>query len=117
MGDDELRFMWSQILMALTQDPGVTPPLYGFASLIEPKGIMAGTIYLEVPNDFTRSMIEQRLRAPLLGAIGSLGIDAAITTFAIVVNPDLGVPSAPSELALENDTENRNPVTAPTIMA
>ena len=117
MNDDELRFAWSQILTALTQDPGVTPPLYGFASLIEPKGIMAGTIYLEVPNDFTRSMIEQRLRTPLLSAIGSLGIDAEVTTFAIVVNPDLGAPSAPSELAVEKESGNRHPVTAPIIMA
>jgi chromosomal replication initiator protein len=116
MDGDDLQRAWSQILTALSADLGVTPPLYGFASLIEPKGIIAGTIYLEVPNDFTRSMIEQRLRIPLLGAIGTLGIETTITTFAIVVNPELDAPESPAELALENDSANRNPPTAPTIM-
>ena len=86
---DELDEMWQRILAALSTDASVTPALYGFATLIEPRGVMAGTIYLEVPNDFTRSMIEQRLRGPLFGAIGTLGADSAISSFAIVVNPEL----------------------------
>ena len=57
----ELDSTWNAILLGLSVDPSVTPALYGFATLIEPRGVMAGTIYLEVPNDFTRSMIEQRL--------------------------------------------------------
>ena len=80
---------WQSILGGLSSDPSVTPALYGFATLIEPRGVMAGTIYLEVPNDFTRSMIEQRLRGPLFAAIGALGPDSEISSFAIVVNPEL----------------------------
>ena len=45
MTTDHMRAVWATILESLTTDPGVTPPLYGFASLIEPKGIMAGTFY------------------------------------------------------------------------
>ena len=118
MSDDNMRGTWTSILEALACDPGVTPPLYGFASLIEPKGIMAGTFYLEVPNDFTRSMVEQRLRGPLLSAIGSLGELSEVSTFAIVVNPDLVATeeSAPA-VEVEEIKEDRNPVTAPTIMA
>ena len=118
MSDDNMRGTWTSILEALAADPGVTPPLYGFASLIEPKGIMAGTFYLEVPNDFTRSMVEQRLRGPLLSAIGSLGELSEVSTFAIVVNPDLVATeeSAPA-VEVEEIKEDRNPVTAPTIMA
>ena len=97
MSDDELSVMWSSILGALADDETVTPALYGFATLIEPRGIMAGTIYLEVPNDFTRSMVEQRLRDPLFAAIGSFGPDAEISSFAIVVNTDL------AEKMLERD--------------
>ena len=40
--------------------------LQGFLNLVEPKGIAAGTLYLEVPNDFTASMLNQRMRVPLL---------------------------------------------------
>ena len=85
----ELDKTWKAILEGLSADPSVTPALYGFATLIEPRGVMAGTLYLEVPNDFTRSMIEQRLRGPLFGAIGSLGADSEVSSFAIVVNSEL----------------------------
>jgi chromosomal replication initiator protein len=89
MSDDALALTWSSVLSALADDETVTPALYGFATLIEPRGIMAGTIYLEVPNDFTRSMVEQRLRDPLFTALGSLGPDAEVSSFAIVVNAEL----------------------------
>ena len=89
MTESQINETWQSILTGLSSDPTVTPALYGFATLIEPRGIMAGTIYLEVPNDFTRSMIEQRLRGPLFAAIGLLGPDSEISSFAIVVNPEL----------------------------
>ena len=65
------------------------PQLHGFMNLVEPKGIMAGVIYLEVPNDFTRAMIEQRARMPLTEAIGGLSGDFEIHTFAVTVNPEI----------------------------
>lgn len=118
MSDTAMRVTWNSILEALSADPGVTAPLYGFASLIEPKGIMAGTFYLEVPNDFTRSMIEQRLRGPLLSAIASLGDLSDVSTFAVVVNPDLAALEAPEgAVVVEEVREEPHPVTAPTIMA
>jgi len=57
--------------------------------LVEPKGVMAGTLYLEVPNDLTRGMLEQRIRLPLLNAIAGLSEDQEVVNFAIVVNPDI----------------------------
>lgn len=99
----------------LSKDPGVTPPLFGFASLVEPKVIMTGTFYLEVPDEFTRSMLESRLRVSLLTAIGALGEDAEVNTFAVVVNPDLvALNEAAPAVELE---EISPPITAPTIMA
>ncbi|QDZ15540.1 chromosomal replication initiator protein DnaA [Humibacter ginsenosidimutans] len=88
-GDPSLTSAWRSVLSTLQSDERVTPQLYGFLSLVEPKGIMAGTFYLEVPNEFTRGMIEQRCRVPLLGAIGRLDDSFAVSTFAIVVNPDI----------------------------
>lgn len=58
MADDtSMVDAWNVILGALSQDERITAPLYGFVSLVEPKGIMAGTFYLEVPNEFTRGML------------------------------------------------------------
>jgi chromosomal replication initiator protein len=83
------REIWTTILSQLTTDGRITPQLHGFISLVEPKGVMAGTLYLEVPNELTRGMLEQRIRLPLLNAISALPETAEVATFAIVVNPDI----------------------------
>src|ERR1700712_3283235 len=80
---------WGRIREALTADSRVGPQLQGFISLVEPKGVMAGVLYLEVPNDFSRSMLEQRGRVPLVEAIGGLDDEFEIHTFAVTVNPDI----------------------------
>ncbi|MBE7195923.1 MAG: chromosomal replication initiator protein DnaA [Gordonia polyisoprenivorans] len=83
--------LWTGVLDRLREDPRITPQLHGFLNLIEPKGVLTGTLYLEVANDFTRGMLEQRIRVPLIEAIAAVdGHDA--TTYAIVVNPDLEGP-------------------------
>ena len=89
-GPNEMTAVWQSIETSLRDDDRITPQLRGFLNLVEPKGVMAGTIYLEVPNDLTRTMLEQRIRIPLLNAISGLGVEPAIANFAIVVNPDIG---------------------------
>ncbi|WP_295126404.1 chromosomal replication initiator protein DnaA [uncultured Leifsonia sp.] len=98
-GEESISAAWQNVLDKLETDDRITPQLHGFLSLVEPKGIMAGTFYLEVPNEFTRGMIEQRSRVPLLNAIGSLDQTLEVNTFAIVVNPEIQQESmaAPSE--------------------
>ncbi|GGL03711.1 hypothetical protein GCM10007382_24420 [Salinibacterium xinjiangense] len=86
---DPTRNIWQSVLSRLTADDRITPQLVGFINLIEPKGVMAGTLYLEVPNELTRSMLEQRIRLPLLNAIAGLSDDEDVSNFAIVVNPDI----------------------------
>ncbi|WP_213816802.1 chromosomal replication initiator protein DnaA [Glaciihabitans sp. dw_435] len=86
---DSTGDIWKAVLSQLTTDARITPQLHGFISLVEPKGIMAGTLYLEVPNELTRGMLEQRIRLPLLNAISSLGDNSEVSTFAIVVNPEI----------------------------
>jgi chromosomal replication initiator protein len=85
----QTRQVWSKMLDALGADERITPQLRGFINLVEPKGIMAGTMYLEVPNDLTRGMLEQRIRVPLLNAIATLDPTLEVANFAIVVNPDI----------------------------
>ena len=86
---DPTQEIWTSILSTLHGDERITPQLQGFLSLVEPRGVMAGTLYLEVPNDLTRGMLEQRIRLPLLNAIGALGDDNVVANFAIVVNPEI----------------------------
>src|SRR4051812_31964229 len=86
---DPTQGIWHSILTQLTADDRITPQLHGFISLVEPRGVMAGTLYLEVPNELTRGMLEQRIRLPLLNAIAGLSEDQEVTSFAIVVNPEI----------------------------
>ncbi len=86
---DPTRVIWQTLLTHLTDDDRITPQLLGFVSLVEPKGVMAGTLYLEVPNELTRGMLEQRIRVPLLNAIAALDDELEVSNFAIVVNPDI----------------------------
>jgi len=95
---------WTRIRASLATDSRVGPQLQGFISLVEPKGVMAGVLYLEVPNDFSRSMLEQRGRLPLADAIGGLEDEFEIHTFAVTVNPDIvpdydSTPPAPQPAA------------------
>ncbi|RFA17496.1 chromosomal replication initiation protein DnaA [Subtercola boreus] len=80
---------WRTVLTALSNDERITPQLHGFLGLVVPKGIMAGSFYLEVPNDLTRGMLEQRIRVPLLSALGRLDESYGVNNFAVVVNPDI----------------------------
>jgi chromosomal replication initiator protein len=86
---DTTREIWQSVLSRLTSDERITPQLLGFINLVEPKGVMAGTLYLEVPNELTRGMLEQRIRLPLLNAISGLSDAEEVSSFAIVVNPDI----------------------------
>src|SRR5690606_14447064 len=84
---DPTKELWTAVLARLASDERITPQLHGFINLVEPKGVLGETIYLEVPNELTRGMLEQRIRVPLLEALDQLGGD--VTGFAIVVNPDI----------------------------
>lgn len=80
---------WSEISQTLLADQSVTSSLGGFIALAKPRGVMAGTLYLEVPNDYTRTMLENRLRPAVLQAIAHTQSADAIVNFAVVVNPDI----------------------------
>jgi chromosomal replication initiator protein len=103
MSDDteSPRELWESVKAVLTADDRITPQLHGFINLVEPRGVMAGTLYLEVPNELTRGMLEQRIRLPLLSALTSVAGET-VSSFAIVVNPeiqheDLGGTPEPSD--------------------
>ena len=86
MSEIDVPTLWSAVVARLAEDDRVTPQLTGFLAMVKPRGVMAGIIYLEVPNELTRSMLEQRVRLPLLAAIADTA-DGDVASFAIVVNP------------------------------
>jgi chromosomal replication initiator protein len=86
---DPIRELWDAVVALLNADDRITPQLHGFINLVEPKGVLTGTLYLEVPNDLTRGMLEQRIRVPLLNALSTVDDEHEISNFAIVVNPEI----------------------------
>jgi len=86
--ENDIVELWRGVMSHLTTDSRITPQLWGFLDLVEPRGVMAGVLYLEVPNELTRGMLEQRVRLPLLSALEGIE-DSEINSFAIVVNPDI----------------------------
>lgn len=94
MSEDQLRSIWDSLTNKVSGDARVTPQLLGFLSLAEPKGILGETLYLEVPNELTRAMLEQRIKEPLLAALTEIAEFGGPTNFAVTINADL-VSSAP----------------------
>ncbi|MEZ5189743.1 MAG: chromosomal replication initiator protein DnaA [Schumannella sp.] len=101
---DPIRDLWDAVLAQLDADERITPQLSGFVNLVEPKGILTGTLYLEVPNDLTRDMLEQRIRVPLLNALSTVDEEQGISNFAIVVNPENQHPTIPAPPDPEAET-------------
>ncbi len=116
-GPNDVVWAWSTIVDTLIADDRVSPAMRGFVALAEPRGVMAGTIYLEVPNEFTRSMIEHRLRAPLMKAILDVGASSGINTFAVVVNPEIDPEREPQDNSTSDEraepSVDENAVTTP----
>ena len=85
--DSSERDLWSLVVAALDADPGIAPSVMGFINLVEVKGAIGDTLYLEVPNDLTRNVLEQRLRDPIAELLR--GFDSNIQGFSVVVNTAL----------------------------
>jgi len=81
--------VWTAVLAELSNDERVTPQLQGFLSLAVAQGVMAGTLYLDVPNDLTAAQLNKRLRAPIMEALARADAEPTASTFRVVVNPEL----------------------------
>ena len=87
---------WQQLYARTLEHEQLPASMRGFLSLVTPKGVMGGTIYLEVENEFIRSMIEQRARQPLLDVIAAYDGPEQLANFAVTVNPDVEPAPAPA---------------------
>ena len=87
--EDVVAGLWQQLVAQLNVDDRLTPQLLGFISLVEPKGVLGETLYLEVPNELTREMIQQRMRTYIQDALAPNAEFGGPTNFAVVVNPEI----------------------------
>jgi chromosomal replication initiator protein len=115
MAEEEVvAALWQQLVAKLNSDDRLTPQLQGFISLVEPKGILGETLYLEVPNELTREMIQQRMRTYIQEALAEDAELGGPTNFAVVVNPDIEAaftPAAEVEETIATVTPIGTPIT------
>ena len=108
--------IWLTALETLKEDPRITPPMLGFLELAEAKGIIGETLYLEVPNDLARSMLDQRVRGYIEEALAQNLESGTSYQFRVTTNPEIEpsfVDPAPVEVitdARNNDRQNYTPV-------
>jgi chromosomal replication initiator protein len=101
--------LWQRTLEILERDSRITGSMMGFAALAEVKGIIGDTIYLEVPNDLTRSMFEQRLKEMINEAFASIEDKPPVSSFAVVVNTSINANYTPTTSATSASANNSNP--------
>ena len=116
MVDAALTGTWESIVRKVASDPRVTPHLKGHLDLAVPKGVLDDTLYIEVPNETTRSMLQQRLRELLIDALSESAEFGGPTKFVAITNEELDTPSQ-IEIATEPEPvplqRERDPATGP----
>jgi chromosomal replication initiator protein len=86
---DVVTILWHSLVNTLNLDERMTPQLLGYINLVEPKGVLGETLYLEVPNEFTRGILQERIRPIMLDAMVDNAEFGGPTNFAVVVNPEI----------------------------
>ena len=102
--------VWTRVLERLRTDDRVTPQLEGFLSLAVAQGVMGGTLYLDVPNDLTAAQINKRMRAPILEALALASPDGEVSSFRVVVNPEIADAHLTAPIAVQSPV---SPTAAP----
>lgn len=104
--------LWSAVVAKLNEDSRVLPQMRGFLDLAEPQGAIGDMLYIEVPSELAREMLYHRLRIPIVEALGDNSVD--ITSFRVVVNPELGADDdfgeEDEEIPARADPEAETPV-------
>ena len=116
MADTELVGTWDALVSKIASDPRVTPHLKGHLDLAVPKGVLDDTLYIEVPNETTKAMLQQRLRELLLDALSEMAEFGGPTKFLTITNEELQAPIK-VEVAVEPEVlpviRERDPATGP----
>ena len=117
MAEIALASSWQNLISKVASHPDVTPHLKGHLDLAVPKGVLDDTLYIEVPNETTRSMLQVRLREQILDALSELSDLGGPTSFVAITNEELQGPVS-AEVAIEPEPvpfEDRDPATGPVV--
>ncbi len=96
-GDNELSAMWNAALNSLS-DGTLSPQQKAFVSLTQPLGLVEDTVLIAAPNEFTKDVLETRLRPLVSSALSSiLGREIRL---AVTVDPSIA-PSIDEDLTDE----------------
>lgn len=104
---------WDQVLETLQNDDRMSKQLVGFMKLIKFRALVDETIFLEVANEMTRGIIEQKIKQPLLETLQLIGLPISPTNIGIVVNPDLTTTFTSAPQVPEDETAYRPVTVAP----
>jgi chromosomal replication initiator protein len=110
--EDVVAGIWLNLISKVNIDDRMTPQYLGFLRLVEPKGVLGETLYLEVPNDVTRNMIDMRMRPVLLDHLAANSEWGGPTNFAIVVNPSLEGETVPAAAPIAATAEAASPISS-----
>lgn len=101
MENQEVSEAWGVIQSRLSGDERITPHLRGHLNLAQPKGVLGDTLYLEVPSEVTRTLIQQRLGDAIREAMVAVLPPSGPSSFAIVTNELLELPGRQESIVPE----------------
>ena len=100
MAEPDLARVWQGTVSTLG-NAGLTAQQRAFLRLARLVGLIDSTALVAVPNDYTKEVLEQRLRAQVTDALGSQ-LDREVR-LAVTVDPSLAVDDAGSVLGSQAD--------------
>jgi chromosomal replication initiator protein len=102
---EEVSRLWTTLVANVATDERMSAQLMGFLNLVEPKGVLGDSLYLEAPNEFTRGILEHRIGQIILDALRRDADNLDVANFAVVVNPKIEQPvERPADEALLANT-------------
>ena len=87
--EDVVATVWHALLNRLASDARVTKQALGFLSLIDPVAVVGQNLYVDVPNDVTKNMIETRIMPLIAEYLESHPDDGQPNQLILRVNPEL----------------------------
>ena len=91
---DTVATLWQEITNKVNSDDRLERNVLAFLALAEPKGVLGDTLYLEVPNELTRQMLDTRIRPAIVEALHNSVDNQGAGNFQVFVNPEISVPQA-----------------------
>jgi chromosomal replication initiator protein len=91
---DTVATLWQEITNKVNADDRLERNVLAFLGLAEPKGVLGDTLYIEVPNELTRQMLDTRIRPAIVEALHAAVDNQGAGNFAVFVNPEISVPVA-----------------------